>query len=334
MIFIKIALLGNSRYNFTRVYTEKVMRKLNSLGEVSPLIGKGDIKDYKEVLADCEVAFSTWGMPKFTEDEIKTYMPKLKLLFYSAGSVQDFARPFLNCGVRVFSAFAANAVPVAEYTFSQIVLATKGFYQSSKRFRIAFVSAMKFANSTPGNFESKIGLVGLGAIGTMVAERLKTLDVEVLAYDPFVSREKAGSLGVKLVSLEELFSQCDVISNHLANKEELNNIFNGKYFNLMKKYSVFINTGRGAQVNEWALAKSLILHPSRTAVLDVLKKEYIPYINPLFWCPNAIITPHIAGSMGKETQRMAYYMLEQFDNYLNNRKMQYEITLEMLSTMA
>ncbi len=331
---MKIALLGNSQYNFSRVYTDEVMKKLSSLGELSPRISKENIKNYKEFLNGCEIAFSTWGMPCFTEEEIREYMPDLKMLFYSAGSVQAFAKPFLNCGVRVFSAFAANAVPVAEYTFSQIVLATKGFYQASKRFRLAFPSAVKFGNSTPGNFGTKIGLVGLGSIGSMVAERLQSLDVEVLAYDPFVSRQKAEDLGVKLVSLEELFRECDVISNHLANKKELNNIFDGKYFRLMKKYSVFINTGRGAQVNEWALVKSLILHPSRTAVLDVLKKEYFPYINPLFWCPNAVITPHIAGSMGKETQRMAYYMTEQLENYLNGKDTDYEVTLKMLETMA
>lgn len=331
---MKIAFLGSSQYNFSRVYTEKVMSRLREYGELSPLSDINDIKKNKEFFKDCQVAFSTWGIIHPTEEEIREYLPNLKVIFYSAGSVQDFARPFLNCGVRVFSAFAANAVPVAEYTFSQIVLATKGFYQSSKRFRVNFPSAVRFANSTPGNFEAKIGLVGLGAIGTMVAERLRTLDVEVLAYDPFVSKEKADSLNVKLVSLEEIFKECDVISNHLANKEELNDIFNSKYFSLMKKYAVFINTGRGAQVDEKALAKHLLKNPTQTAVLDVLKREHNPYINPLFWCPNAIITPHIAGSMGKETQRMAYYMLEQFENYINNRPTEYEVTFDMLSTMA
>ena len=67
-------------------------------------------------LIDTEFIFSTWGMPKFTEDEIKKYLPSLRAVFYGAGSVQSFARPFLNCGVKVFSAWAANAVPVAEYT--------------------------------------------------------------------------------------------------------------------------------------------------------------------------------------------------------------------------
>jgi len=62
-------------------------------------------------------------MPEFTEDEIKTYLPNLKAIFYGAGSVQSFARPFLNCGVRIFSAWAANAIPAAEFTVAQIILA-------------------------------------------------------------------------------------------------------------------------------------------------------------------------------------------------------------------
>ncbi|MBO7320221.1 MAG: glycerate dehydrogenase, partial [Clostridia bacterium] len=277
---------------------------------------------------------ATWGMLKLSEEEIKKYLPKLKFVFYAAGTVQYFAKPFLNCGVRVFSAFAANAVPVAEYTVSQIILASKGFYQGAKRYRLALPASFIHTQKSRGNFDIKIGLTGLGTIGSMVAERLKEYDVKVYAYDPFCSEEKAEKLGVTLVDLETLFKECDVISNHLANKKELKNVFTNKHFASMKKYSTFINTGRGDQVNEWALAKNLILHPSRTAVLDVLKLEYIPYINPLFWCPNAIITPHIAGSMGNETHRMAYYMIEQLDNYLNGKDTQYEVTKEMLSTMA
>ena len=332
---MKIALLGGNISKFNLVFSEDVMKKLKEYGEVSPeIINKSNIENHKDFLSGCEVAFSTWGMPCFSEDEIKKYMPELKIVFYAAGSVQSFARPFLDCGVRVFSAFAANAVPVAEYTVSQIVLAAKGFYQGAKRYRLALPSSFIHTQKSKGNFDIKVGLAGLGCIGSMVAERLREYDVEVLAYDPFCSNEKAEKLGVRLVDLETLFKESDIISNHLANKKELKNVFTNKHFASMKKYSTFINTGRGDQVNEWALAKNLILHPSRTAVLDVLKRELFPYTNPLFWCPNAIITPHIAGSMGNETHRMAYYMIEQFDNYLNSKETQYEVTKEMLSTMA
>ena len=331
---MKIALFGTNQLQFGKVYTPEVLKKLGEYGELSEKINQSNIKENAEFLKDCEYAFSTWGMPKFTKEEIKEYMPNLKAVFYAAGTVQYFARPFLESGIKVFSAFAANAVPVAEYTFAQISLATKGFFQSAKFYRILTAKALAHANASPGNFGCKVGLVGLGAIGCMVAERLKALDVEVYAYDPFVSQEKADEYGVKLVNLETIFSECDVISNHLANKKELENIFNYKLFKLMKKRSTFINTGRGAQVAEYSLALSLILHPSRTFVADVLKHEAFPYINPLFWCPNAILTPHIAGSTGNEPQRMAYYMMEELERFTSDINTKYEVTLESLERMA
>ena len=331
---MKIALFGSNQLQFSKVYTPEVLKKLGGYGELSPRISQKNIEEYKEFLKGCEIAFSTWGMPEFTKEEISEYMPDLKAVFYSAGTVQYFARPFLESGIKVYSAFAANAVPVAEYTFAQITLAAKGYFQAAKYYRILPVRSLAFAQSSTGCFGCKVGLVGLGAIGRMVAERLKALDVEVYACDPFVSEETAKKLGVTLVDMETLFSECDIISNHLANKPELENVFNYKLFKSMKKRSTFINTGRGAQVAEYSLALSLLLHPSRTFVADVLKKEMFPYINPLFWVPNAILTPHIAGSTGKEPQRMAYYMMEEMESFLSGEPTRYEVTLEALERMA
>lgn len=334
MVKIKIALFSENKIKFSQVYTPSVLEKLGAYGEVSPRIDKSNIEDYKDFLNDCEIAFATWGMPQFTEAEIKKYMPDIKVLFYSAGTVQYFAKPFLDCGIRVFSAFSANGVPVAEYTVSQIVLALKGYFQGAKRYKSFLPYSFIHTQNCIGGYGSKVGLIGLGAIGSAVAEKLKDYDVSVFAYDPFVKEERANALGVTLCNIETIFKECDVISNHLANKKELKNIFNGKLFKLMKSHSTFINTGRGDQVNEFALAKSLIFHPSRTAVVDVLKNENAPFTSPLFWCPNAIITPHIAGSLGNETERMADYMIEQLDNYINGKPTQYEITISMLETMA
>lgn len=334
MIVIKIALFSENKAAFEKVYTEAVLTKLRAFGEISGRIDKSNIECCKDFLTDCEIAFATWGMPSFSENEIREYMPNLKVLFYSAGTVQYFAKPFLDCGVRVFSAFAANGVPVAEYTVSQIILALKGYFQGAKRYKSFLPYAAAHTQSCVGAYGAKVGLIGLGTIGSAVADKLKGYDVEVMAYDPFISEERAEELNVTLCDIETVFKECDVISNHLANKKELKNIFNFALFALMKKHSTFINTGRGDQVNELALALSLFLHPSRTAVVDVLKNERFPYISPLFWCPNAIITPHIAGSLGNETERMADYMIEQLNNYLNDNEMQYEVTKKMLDTMA
>ncbi len=332
---MKIALLGNDKDKFNLVFSEDVINKLKQYGELSPeLIDCKNIEKHKSFLFDCDVAFATWGMLTLSKEEIKKYMPKLKCVFYAAGTVQYFAKPFIESNIKVFSAFAANAVPVIEYTVSQIILASKGFYQGAKRYKIAHSSSVSYTQNCKGNFGIKVGLIGLGAIGSGVATKLKDYDIEVLAYDPFCSEEKAEKLGVHLTDIETIFRECLVISNHLANKKELKNIFTARLFSLMQKYSTFINTGRGDQVNEWALAKNLILHPSITVVLDVLKNEQFPYKNPLFWCPNAIITPHIAGSMGDETHRMAYYMIEELEKYISGNDTKYEVTAEMLKTMA
>lgn len=331
---MKIALFGTNQLQFSKVYTPEVLKKLSEYGELSKKINQKNLEENADFLKDCEFAFSTWGMPQFTKEEIAKYMPKLRAVFYSAGTVQYFARPFLESGIKVFSAFAANAVPVAEFTFAQIILAAKGFFQSAKYYRVLHGRSIAFANSATGNFGCKVGLVGLGAIGKLVAEKLKSLDVEVFACDPFVSEKTAKELGVTLVDMETIFSECDIISNHLANKPELENIFNSKLFKKMKKHSTFINTGRGAQVAEYQLALSLLLHPSRTFIADVLKRENFPYINPLFWCPNAILTPHIAGSTGKEPQRMAYYMIEEMERLIGGEPAKYEVTLDSLDRMA
>lgn len=331
---MKIALFGSNHAQFAKVYNKELLGKMSEKYELSERISKKNLNENRDFLAECEIGFATWGMPKFTKEEIAEYMPKMKAIFYSAGTVQYFARPFLESGIKIFSAYAANAVPVTEYVFAQITLAAKGFFQASKFYRLNPIYALSHAGKATGIYNCRVGLVGLGAIGQVVAEKLKALDVEVYACDPFVSKEKADALNVRLVDMETLFSECDIISNHLANKKELENVFNYKLFKRMKKHSVFINTGRGAQVSEYGLALSLLLHPSRTFVADVLKNEVFPYINPLFWCPNAIITPHIAGSMGNETQRMAEYMLDELERFISGEQTKYEITIEMLERMA
>ena len=331
---MKIALFGSDINRFRKVYTPSVIKRLEGFGELSPVINKKNIEENREFLKDCEYAFATWGMPTFTEEDIKEYMPSLKAVFYSAGTVQYFARPFLNSGIKIFSAFAANAVPVTEYTFAQIILAAKGYFQAASNYKPLLPRSFVHAQTAVGNYECKVGLVGLGAIGKEVAKRLQTLDVEVLACDPFVPEETARALGVTLVDLETIFSECDVISNHLADKKELKHIFNYSLFRRMKKHSVFINTGRGNQVDEFALALSLLLHPSRTFLGDVLKKEELPFLSPLFWCHNAILTPHIAGSMGNETHRMAYYMIDELERHISGKETKYEVTSEMLKSMA
>lgn len=296
---------------------------------------KTDVLDTPGSFRDTEYIFSTWGMPGFTEDEIKENFPSLKAVFYAAGSVQEFARSFLICGVKVFSAWAANAVPVAEYTVAQIILANKGFFSSSRLAKTGDRrAAAQNSQAYPGNYGVKIGIIGAGMIGKLVIRMLKQYNLEVLVFDPFLPDETAAELGVEKVSLERVFKECQVVSNHLANNKQTKGMLNGKLFETMQPYATFINTGRGAQVVEQELIDILKLRPDLTALLDVTFPEPPEEGSELYSLKNCILTPHIAGSAGNEVRRMGAYMETEYQNFIQNRPCKYEVTMEMLKTMA
>lgn len=297
---------------------------------------KNDVLESPKKFKDTEFIFTTWGMPVFTSDEIKEYLPSLKCVFYGAGSVQFFARPFLENNIKVFSAWGANAVPVAEYTVAQILLASKGYFLSSKMIKspATRAKATEYAFKMPGNYNTKVGIIGAGMIGKMVIDMLKAYKLDVLVFDPFLPEEKANMLGAKKVFLEEIFSECQVISNHVANLPETAGMFNYDLFKLMKDDAVFINTGRGAQVIEDDLIRILTEKPFITAVLDVTFPEPPIEDSKFYTLENVILTPHIAGSLGNEVKRMGEYMCDQFIKFKNNQPYEYEVTLKMLETMA
>ena len=288
-----------------------------------------------ETFKDVEYVFSTWGMPSMSEEEIKNCFPSLKCVFYAAGSVQAFARPFLACGVKVFSAWAANAVPVVEYTLAQIILANKGFFAHSREMKKGNREAGRLMkNGYPGNYGENVGIIGVGMIGSQVAERLKAYKLNVLAFDPFLSDERAREFGIKKVTLDELFSTCRVVSNHMANNEQTKGMLNYKYFSKMLPYSTFINTGRGAQVVEDDLVRVLEERPDVTAILDVTYPEPPAEGHAFYSLPNCFLTPHIAGSLMNETHRMAEYIIEEYKRFISGEPCRYEVSEKMLETMA
>ena len=309
---------------------EKELRSV--YGTEDRICRKADVLQDPQSFRNTEYVFSTWGMPKFTEEEIRAFLPSLKAVFYGAGTVQAFARPFLNCGVKVFSAWAANAVPVAEYTVAQIVLANKGFFRTMGYSDRA--AARKTHGAFPGNFDVKIGIIGAGMIGKLVIQKLKDYQLSVLVFDPFLPEETAKALGVRKTDLMTLFSQCQVVSNHLANNEQTKGMLKGEHFDAMLPYATFLNTGRGAQVVEAELIHTLQSRPDLMAILDVTFPEPPEAGSPLYTLPNCILTPHIAGSLGNEVQRMGAYMVAEYENFTQGKPCQYEVTLEMLKTMA
>lgn len=323
----EIIFLAENLEALNNCYTEKQLAYGTILS--SKNLGAEDLSKVKYI-------FSTWTMPALEENCIKTTFPNLEAVFYAAGSVQNFARPFLSSGIRVFSAWMANAIPVAEFTVAQIILANKGYFQLNKRYKQdGFASVREYSTLFEGNYGAKVGLLGAGMIGRFVVDLLKSYNIETYIFDPFLSEQQATDLGVKKATLEEIFSECVTISNHLANNEQTKGMLDYSLFSKMKKNATFINTGRGAQLVPEDLIRAMKDVPTRTALLDVTDpQEPLQKDNPLWQCENIFISPHRAGSVSKEVLRMGEYMWDEYTRVSNNEPPKYEVTMEMLTTMA
>ena len=319
-----------------KVYDKNTVGELSRLTEIGEKIyTKSDILREPSRFSDAELIFSTWGMPEFTEEEIKSCFPSLKCVFYGAGTVQKFARPFLNCGVKIFSAWAANAVPVAEMAVAQIILSNKGYFLTHRLYHEKGNRAARDAfKKCNGNYGETVGIIGAGMIGKLVIQMLKQYNLKVIVFDPFLPEEKAVELGVEKCELAELFERAFVVSNHLANNAQTKGMLHYDHFHRMRENAVFINTGRGAQVVEEDLVRVLRERPDLTALLDVTYPEPPVEGHPFYTLPNCLLTPHIAGSAGDEVARMGEYMLTECRAYLSGELCHYEVTEKMLETMA
>lgn len=284
------------------------------------------------VLADVELLFSGWGAPAI-DAELLDAAPNLKTLFYGAGSIKNVMTDAAwDRGIQVTTAYAMNAVPVAEFTLSQIIFCLKWGYQHQQEMKRRRGKGR--LAGTPGAFGSTVGLVSLGMIGRMVCERLKDLDVNVIAYDPFCSPEDAAALGVQLVTLEEVFRDSHVVSLHTPWLPETENMITGELIASMPTNASFINTSRGAVVDQPAMIQVLEQRPDLVAVLDVTHPEPPEANSPLWTLDNVVLLPHIAGSIDGETARLGQCMVDELDLYLAGKPLKWEVDRERFKTMA
>ncbi len=258
-------------------------------------------------------------------------MPRLKAVFYGAGTVKEFAIPLLEREILVTSSWAANAVPVAEFTLSQILLANKGYWHNLKE----YASREHGAFHGRGSYGSTVSLLGAGQVGRRVIELLCPFQLRVVVFDPFLNAEEAQDLGVqKVETLEEAFAHGDVVSNHLADVAATRGLINGARLRSMPQGATFINTGRGNTVVTDDLVAVCQERPDLTALLDVTTPEPLPLSHPLRELPNVHLTSHIAGSLGDEVARMGEVAVEEFEAWRRGHPLRYAVSLKMLEMMA
>jgi phosphoglycerate dehydrogenase-like enzyme len=322
-----------NRESFEQVYSRSERDSIEEHVHIyhKPLTSS-EVLENPFILSEAEVIFSGWGAPLMDKTFIDN-APGLKAVFYAAGSVKNMVTPeFWAKGIRLTSAYAANAVPVSEYTLAQILISLKKGWYFMNRAKVTKTYPERIP--VPGAYKRTVGLISLGMIARKVIDLLNPFDLEIMAYDPFTTSEEAEKMGVKLVSLETLFKEADVVSLHTPRLKETEKMITGKLFSLMKKEATFINTARGVIVNEEEMITVLSERKDITALLDVTYPEPPIEGSPLFHMENVFLTPHIAGSLNDECARMGYYMVEELKRYMNNQEFQWNITEDKAKIMA
>jgi phosphoglycerate dehydrogenase-like enzyme len=293
---------------------------------------RASIVDSPELLRNMDVMFSGWGAPVL-DDEFLARAPRLKAVFYGSGSVATvMTHSAWARGIIVTTASAANAIPVAEYTLGTILFSLKHGWLMSRKTRQSRNFAQR--DGIPGAYGSTIGLVSVGMIARILINMLKTFDLHVLVYDPFLSEADARSLGVERVSLEDLFLRSDVVSIHTPHLPETEGMITGLHIAAMKPGATFINTARGQVIREREMIEVLKDRQDLQAVLDVTSPEPPEADSPLYTLANVVLTPHIAGSIGPECRRLGRYMVEELRRFISGEPLQWAITPELAERTA
>lgn len=319
---LKAAFVTSDPERIDAVYTQEQKERLASLCDLMPgTYSADDIRSGRT--AEAEVFFSTWAIPVLTEEDLEK-VPRLKAVFYAAGATDHFARPYFAKGVHVISAWRMNAIPVAEFCHAQIILALKGYFRNSMHIR----QTRSWANASPlvgpGAYGETVALIGAGAISTLLKEKLEQHDLNVIVVPSRPER--------RTVSILEAFSKAFVISNHLPNRTDNIRCIGRAEFEAMRPGAVFINTGRGAQIDEEAMIDVFRKRQDLTALLDVTSPEPPGPESALYDLPNVRMSSHIAGSLNDETHRMADCVIAEFERFLEGKPFLYEVTENMLLT--
>lgn len=218
-------------------------------------------------------------------------------------------------GVVVMNTPFGNAITTAEHAMAMMLAVARHIPQAN-----ASTHAGKWEKSRFMGTEltgKLLGIIGAGNIGSIVAKKAIGYGLHVQAYDPFLSQERADSLGIRKVDLEELLRSSDVISLHVPKTPETSNIISASALNQMKPGSFLINCARGGLVDELALKAALVSGHLKGAALDVFAEEPARD-NPLFGLDNVVCTPHLGASTEEAQEKVAVQIAEQMSDYLLN----------------
>jgi D-3-phosphoglycerate dehydrogenase len=217
-------------------------------------------------------------------------------------------------GIVVMNTPGGNSMAAAEHTIALMLAIAREIPQATASMREKRWEKKRFMGMEI--FGKTLGVIGLGNIGGIVAERGLGMKMHVIVYDPYISPDLASQKGVELVSLDGLFARSDIITIHVPKTKETEHFINAKAIKKMKDGVMLVNCARGGIIDEKALAEACRSGKIRAAAVDVFSEEPPPPDNPLLDVENIVCTPHLGASTSEAQENVAIAIAQHMVDYL------------------
>ncbi len=231
-------------------------------------------------------------------------------------------------GIVVMNTPGGNTVTTGEHAIAMMLSLARKIPQATASMKAGKWEKSRFMGNEYCN--KTLGIIGIGRIGTVVADRAKGLKMNVLAYDPFLSPEAAEQMGITLATLDEIYGSADFISVHTPKNKETTGMINAAAFSKMKKGVFIINCARGGIVHEKDLYDALVSGQVAGAALDVFEEEPTKNMD-LISLDNVICTPHLGASTDEAQTSVAIAIAEQMVDYLLKGEIRYAVNFPSVS---
>lgn len=313
--------------------TPRNLDLLNSIGEVeqNPYDHNLSVDEVLELAKDADVLITCWGTCLYHKADVEK-MPNLKLIAHFAGSVAPVvAQDVYETNVKVISGNDVFAKSVAEGCLCYTLAALRRLEHYMDVMRTGGFKETVFYNR--GLFGKKLGIVGFGAIARHYLNLVRWFDLEVLIYSSHLSDEEAAKYGGRTASLEEIFSECDVISIHASNTPKTRGMITRELMERMKPDALLVNTARGAVIDEPAMFE-MLLAGKFYAALDVYAEEPPAPDAPIRQCKNALLMPHMGGPTMDMRSVVALEVSKDIARLGRGEQLQYEISAAAAARMT
>jgi phosphoglycerate dehydrogenase-like enzyme len=284
----------------------------------------------ESMIGDAEIVLTSWASPVLTEQALRK-APRLRFIGHAAGTLKNRLpeNVFSIGNIRLFSAAPRIALSVGEYCLAVVLNGLWKFSRLDSQVRSGIWRNGAFGRELRGQ---TIGIVSASSTARAFIALLKPFQVSVKVYDPYLTAEAAESLGVARASLEEVM-RCPIISVHAPSLPATKGMLTADLLKLIPDGALFVNSSRGAVLDEEALIKELQTGRFH-AVLDVFVKEPPLPDNPLLKLDNVLLTPHVAGMTTEGCLSLMHEIVQDILRAMRGEQTCYEVSEQAWKIMA